>query len=54
MTVGFLVCRMSVMAWPQRQDSRRVISMRKANEREQKKHTARYLCDEPDDHLPGF
>jgi uncharacterized DUF497 family protein len=36
-TVGFLSGRMVVLAWTPRGDARRIISMRKANEREQEK-----------------
>ncbi|MBY0455483.1 MAG: BrnT family toxin [Burkholderiaceae bacterium] len=36
-TVGFLDGRMVVLAWTQRGAARRIISMRKANEREQKR-----------------
>jgi uncharacterized DUF497 family protein len=35
-TVGLLDCRLVVVAWTQRADSIRVISMRKANGREQR------------------
>ncbi|MGQ0565212.1 MAG: BrnT family toxin [Gemmobacter sp.] len=37
-TVGWLWGRMVVMAWTLRDDTRRVISLRKANEREQARH----------------
>ena len=37
-TVGFLAGRMVVIAWTPRGTARRIISMRKANEREQKKY----------------
>ena len=36
-TVGFLDGRMVVLAWTPRGEARRIISMRKANEREQKR-----------------
>jgi uncharacterized DUF497 family protein len=36
-TVGYLAGRMVVLAWTLRGENRRIISMRKANEREQKK-----------------
>jgi len=36
-TVGFLAGRMVVLAWTLRGKARRIISMRKANEREQEK-----------------
>ncbi|MCK2097243.1 BrnT family toxin [Thauera aromatica] len=39
-TVGKLDSRMVVMVWTPRGEARRIISMRKANEREQ----ARYAC----------
>ena len=39
LTIGFLSGRMVVVAWTQRGDAMRVISMRKANEREQGKYT---------------
>lgn len=39
-TVGFLDNRMVVLAWTQRGPARRIISMRKANEREQKRFGA--------------
>ena len=35
-TIGFLEARMVVMVWTQRGAARRIISLRKANEREQK------------------
>ena len=34
-TIGFLANRMVILAWTQRGKARRIISMRKANEREQ-------------------
>ena len=39
-TVGFLDGRMVALAWTQRGPARRIISMRKANEREQKRFGA--------------
>lgn len=41
-TVGLLAGRMVVLVWTQRGEARHVISMRKANEREQARY-ARYL-----------
>ena len=41
-TVGLLASRMVVLVWTQRGEARHVISMRKANEREQARY-ARYL-----------
>ena len=35
-TVGYLAARMVVVVWTQRQHVRRILSMRKANDREQK------------------
>jgi uncharacterized protein len=40
-TIGFLDGRMVVIVWTQRETSRRVISMRKANDREQALYGAR-------------
>lgn len=40
-TIGFLHDRMVVIAWTPRGDIRRVISMRKANEREKSKYSDR-------------
>ena len=40
-TVGLLDKRMVVMVWTPRGDARRIISMRKANEREQKRYAQR-------------
>lgn len=40
-TIGLLHGRMVVIAWTPRGDARRVISMRKANEREQSKYADR-------------
>ena len=37
-TIGFLHGRMVILAWTQRAGARRIISMRKANEREQEKY----------------
>ena len=37
-TVGLLKSRMVVVVWTQRGDDRHIISMRKANEREQERH----------------
>lgn len=36
-TVGFIEGRMIILAWTQRNDVRRIISMRKANDREKTK-----------------
>lgn len=41
MTVGFLRDRMVVVIWTQRGDARHIISMRKANAREQAKYKGR-------------
>ena len=41
LTVGFLVDRMVVVIWTLRGTARHVISMRKANDREQKKYQTR-------------
>ena len=41
-TIGFLSGRMVVLAWTQRGNSRRIISMRKANDREQNKYGPRF------------
>ena len=41
-TVGFLVGRMVFLAWTPRGDARRIISMRKANDREQKAYASRF------------
>ena len=35
LTIGFLSNRMVIVAWKSRKDATRIISMRKANEREQ-------------------
>lgn len=40
-TVGHLAGRMIIVIWPQRGAARHIISMRKANEREQKKFAQR-------------
>ena len=44
-TVGFLRERMVVVVWTQRGDARHVISMRKANDREQKLYQGRLQED---------
>jgi uncharacterized DUF497 family protein len=41
-TIGFLEGRMVVMIWTQRGSARRIISLRKANEREQKAYVSRF------------
>ncbi len=41
-TVGFLAGRMVFVAWTPRDGSRRIISMRKANAREQELYTPRF------------
>ena len=41
-TIGFLDGRMVVLAWTWRGRRRRIISMRKANEREQEKYAPRF------------
>ena len=41
-TIGFLDGRMVVMVWTQRGVARRIISLRKANEREQKAYADRF------------
>ena len=41
-TVGLLDGRMVVMVWTPRGEVRRIISMRKANEREQARYSARF------------
>lgn len=41
-TIGFLEGRMVVMVWTQRGSARRIISLRKANEREQKTYVKRF------------
>ncbi|MGB6538400.1 MAG: BrnT family toxin [Xanthobacteraceae bacterium] len=40
-TVGYLGDRMVIVCWTPRGDSRRIISMRKANEREKARHQKR-------------
>jgi uncharacterized protein len=39
-TIGYLHNRMVIIVWTQRQHSRRIISMRKANDREQKAYAS--------------
>ena len=41
-TIGFLDSRMVVVVWTQRGAARRIISLRKANEREQKAYASRF------------
>lgn len=41
-TIGFLDDRMVVMVWTERGAARRIISLRKANEREQKAYAPRF------------
>ncbi|MXW79405.1 MAG: BrnT family toxin [Gemmatimonadetes bacterium] len=41
-TIGFLANRMVILAWTQRGKVRRIISMRKANDREQAVYGARF------------
>lgn len=41
-TIGFLDRRMVVVVWTQRGTARRIISLRKANEREQKAYAGRF------------
>jgi uncharacterized DUF497 family protein len=41
-TVGYLDGRMVVMAWTRRSRARRIISLRKANDREQELYAARF------------
>ena len=41
-TIGFLANRMVILAWTQRGNIRRIISMRKANEREQAVYGPRF------------
>ncbi|MCW5262828.1 BrnT family toxin [Verminephrobacter eiseniae] len=43
-TVGLLDCRMVAMVWAPCGEARRIISMRKANEREITKYTRRLAC----------
>ncbi len=42
-TVGFLDNRMVIIIWTQRGDTRRIISMRKTNEKEQKRFRQRLI-----------
>ncbi len=42
-TVGFLDLRMVVIVWTQRGDTRRIISLRKANDREKDCYAARMV-----------
>lgn len=41
-TIGFLDARMVVVVWTQREPARRIISLRKANDREQNSYGARF------------
>lgn len=41
-TIGFMSDRMVVLVWTKRGDVRRIISMRKANDREQKAYASRF------------
>jgi uncharacterized protein len=41
-TIGFLDRRMVVMVWTHRGETRRIISLRKANEREQTAYASRF------------
>lgn len=41
-TIGFLANRMVILAWTQRGKVRRILSMRKANEREQAVYRSRF------------
>ena len=41
-TIGFLDGRMVILVWTPRSGTRRIISMRKANEREQALYTPRF------------
>ena len=41
-TIGFLDRRMVMMVWTQRGKARRIISLRKANEREQKAYAGHF------------
>ena len=41
-TIGFLDGRMAVLVWTPRNDTPRIISMRRANEREQALHASRF------------
>ena len=40
-SIGYLWARMSVIVWTPRENARRIISMRKANEREQERYKPR-------------
>ena len=42
LTIGFLAGRMVVLAWTQREVGRLIISMRKANDREQARYGPRF------------
>ena len=42
-TVGLLDARMVILVWTPRGSARRIVSMRKANEREQKTYQARLV-----------
>jgi uncharacterized DUF497 family protein len=42
LTIGFLASRTVVLAWTQREAGRRIISMRKANDREQARYGPRF------------
>jgi uncharacterized protein len=41
-TIGFLLGRMVLVAWTERAGNRRIIRMRKANEREKRKYGPRF------------
>ncbi len=41
-TIGFLDGRMVVLVWTPRDEARRIISMRKANDRERKLYSPRF------------
>jgi hypothetical protein len=41
-TVGLLDARMVVLVWTPRGEARRIVSMRKANDREQARHAHRF------------
>lgn len=41
-TIGFLAARMVVIAWTQRGEAHRIISMRKANAKEQKRYAPEF------------
>jgi uncharacterized DUF497 family protein len=41
-SIGFLFDRMVIVAWTRRGDVRRIISMRKANDREQQRYKSRF------------